>query len=352
MPTKPLDLLLDAIIEPSAAARAKATVRQANLTKPPGSLGALESIGIQLSAIADTCPPPIPTPATVAVFAGDHGVCAQGITPWPQEITVAMVSNMAAGGAAINVLARQVGATVVLTDVGVQGDYPPADAIINRNVARGTNDLSVESAMTKEQAIEALLIGASTAEDAVSAGSRVLLTGEMGIGNTTASAALIAVFTGADVAAVTGRGAGADDDALARKIQVIQTALNLHQPSAANPVETLSAVGGFEQAALAGFILGAAKNRVPVILDGVIASAAACVAVALAPAAKGYLIAGHAGAEPGIAEALRHLGLAPLVDLGLRLGEGTGAALALPMVQAAARIMAEMATFADAGIEH
>ena len=338
------------IAAPSQRAVAAAEARQASLTKPAGSLGLLERIGIQLAGIARVCPPPVPERAVVGVFAGDHGVCAQGVTPWPQEVTVAMLLNMAAGGAAINVLAAQAGAEVVVTDVGVKLDYPPTDGVRGRNVVRGTRDLSVEPAMTRDEAVAALAVGIATANEAVDGGAQVLLTGEMGIGNTTASSALIAAVTGAGVAAVTGRGTGIDNETLARKIAVIERALALHRPDPSDPVGVLAAVGGLEQAAIAGFILGAAARRVPVILDGVIACASACVAVALAPEARGYLIAGHAGAEPGITEALSWLGLDALVDLGLRLGEGSGAALALPMVQASARILRDMATFDDANI--
>lgn len=341
---------IEAIEPVSAEALAEAEARQAILTKPAGSLGLLERVGVRLAAIAGQCPPPVPEPGVVGVFAGDHGVCAQGVSPWPQEVTVSMLVNMTAGGAAINVLSRQAGVDVLLTDVGVLLDYPANDLVRDRKVARGTHDLSVEPAMDRDEAVRAIAVGIEAADEAVAGGARVLLTGEMGIGNTTASSALIAVFTGADVATVTGRGAGVDSAALGHKIAVIERALALHRPDRGDPVGVLASVGGLEQGAIAGFILGAARHRVPVILDGVIACASACVAVALAPEVGGYLIAGHAGTEPGITEALRHLGLDALVDLGLRLGEGTGAVLALPMVQASARILGEMATFEDAGI--
>lgn len=339
-------------IEPvSVDALAEAEARQARLTKPAGSLGLLERVGIRLAGIAGQCPPPVPVDGVVGVFAGDHGVCAQGVTPWPQDVTVSMLLNMVAGGAAINVFSRQMGVSVMLTDVGVLADYPATDGVRARKVARGTRDLSIEPAMTRDEALQALLVGIEAADEAVAGGAKVLLTGEMGIGNTTPSSALIAVFTGAEPATVTGSGAGVDSEALARKVAVIARALALHAPDAADPVGALAAVGGLEQAAIAGFILGAARHRVPVILDGVIACASACVAVALAPEVRGYLIAGHAGTEPGITEALRHLELEALVDLGLRLGEGTGAVLALPMVQASANILREMATFEEVGID-
>ena len=327
-----------------------AEARQTELTKPPGSLGLLEKVGNRLAAMAGQCPPPIPTPAVIGLFAGDHGVVAQGVTPWPQEVTASMLVNIAGGGAAINVLAEQVGATLLVTDVGVATDYPEHPAIRDRKVARGTRDFSVEAAMTRDEARAAIEVGIEAAQEAIKAGARCLITGDMGIGNTTPASALIAVFTGAPVALVTGRGAGADDDMHSHKSLVIERALTLHQPDAADPLGALAAIGGLEHAALAGFILAGAAHRIPVILDGVIACSAGCVAVGFAPNVRDYLISGHAGVEPGIGAAVKHLGLQPLVGLGLRLGEGSGAALALPMVQASARILVDMATFADAGI--
>ncbi len=346
-----LDDTVAAVQPVSASARAAAEQRQTELTKPPGSLGLLEHVGSRLAAMAGQCPPPVPTPAVIGLFAGDHGVVDQGVTSWPREVTASMLVNIAAGGAAINVLASQVGASLLVTDVGVATDYPAHASIRSRRVARGTRDLSVEAAMTRDEARAAVEVGIDAARDAIAAGARCLLTGDMGIGNTTPSSALITVFTGAPVALITGRGAGADDDMHARKSLVIEAALTLHRPDAADPLGALAAVGGLEHAALAGFILAGAAHRVPVILDGVIACSAACVAVGLAPDVRDYLLSGHAGVEPGIGAAVKHLGLHPLVDLGLRLGEGSGAALALPMVQASARILAEMATFADASIE-
>ncbi len=350
----PLPLLerTAAAVQPASAMMlAEAEQRQAQLTKPPGSLGLLEQVGDRLCAMAGQCPPPIPEPAVIGVFAGDHGVVAQGVTPWPQEVTVAMLMNMANGGAAINVLASQVGATLLLTDVGVATAYPEHPGIRNRNVAQGTRDLCVEAAMTRDEARAAVEVGIDAAREAIDGGARCLLTGDMGIGNTTPASALISIFTGAPVALVTGRGAGADDDMHSHKSLVIEGALALHKPEAADPLGTLAAVGGLEHAALAGFILAGAAHRVPVIIDGVIACSAACVAAGLAPDVRDYLVSGHAGVEPGIAAAVKHLGLHPMVDLGLRLGEGSGAALALPMVQASARILGGMATFADVGIE-
>ena len=337
-------------------ALAAAADRQRRLTKPVGSLGVLEDIGIQLAGLAGECPPPVPKPAAVAIFAADHGVHAQGVTPWPQEVTAQMVANFLSGGAVVNAFARQSGADVRVIDVGVSGPLPVEEParqtgdLISRKVRPGTVDMTIGAAMTRDEAEAALEAGIETATELVDAGYRCLLTGDMGIGNTTASAALIAAFTGRDPAAVTGRGTGVDDAMLARKINVVRRALLLHRPDPGDPIGTLAAVGGLEHAALAGFVLGAAAARVPVILDGVIAGSAALVAAGLSPTALGACIAGHRSAEPGHAAALDHLNLPPLVDLQLRLGEGTGALLALPLVQSAARILAEVATFDSAGV--
>lgn len=332
------------------AAMAAARERQARLTKPPGALGMLEELSVQLAGLAGVCPPPVPAPAAVAVFAGDHGVYAQGVTPWPQEVTLQMVGNFLAGGAAVNAFAGQVGVAVVVIDVGVAGTLDAARGLLIRKVVAGTRDMTAEAAMTSEEAVRAIEVGIEVAQELVAAGHGCLLTGDMGIANTTASAALIAAFTGRDPAEVTGRGTGIDDDTLARKTAVVRAALALHAPDPADPVSVLAAVGGLEHAALAGFVLGAAAARIPVVLDGVTAGAAALAAAALAPACLAACVAGHLSAEPGHTVALAALGLRPLVDLGLRLGEGTGAVLALPLLQASAAALAQMATFDSAGV--
>lgn len=339
---------LDAIRPADAAALTEARARQDRLTKPPGALGVLEDVSIRLAGLAGACPPPVPEPAAVAVFAGDHGVHAQGVTPWPQEVTAQMVGNFLAGGAAVNAFARQVGATVVVVDVGVAAPLP--EGVVARNVRAGTRDMTQGAALTRSEAVEAIEVGIAVAQDLVADGHRVLLTGDMGIANTTASAALVCAFTGADPADATGRGTGIDDATLVRKTDVVRQSLALHAPDPTDPVGVVAAFGGLEHAALAGFLLGAAAARVPVVLDGVIAGSAALVAHALAPDVLDACVAGHRSAEPGHALALDHLGLRPLVDLELRLGEGTGALLALPLVQAAARALGEMATFDSAGV--
>jgi nicotinate-nucleotide--dimethylbenzimidazole phosphoribosyltransferase len=339
-----------------SAAEATAVEHHDRLTKPRGALGRVESLGVHLAAIAGEDPPPIPAPAAVAVFAGDHGVVARGVTPWPREVTAQMVANFVAGGAAINVLARQVGARVTVVDIGVATDLDAmglvgAPGLLRRNVRRGTADLVAGAAMTRAEATAALDVGASVAVDLVAAGARALVTGEMGIGNTTPSAVLIAAITGRSAAMVTGRGAGIDDDTLAIKVTAVEAALARIGPVAAtDPVGLVAEVGGLEIAALAGFIVGAASHRVPVVVDGVIALAALLVARQLCPRAADYAIAGHRSTEPGASVALAHLGLEPLLDLGLRLGEGSGACLALPVIEAAARILGEMATFDGAGV--
>ncbi|WP_257134227.1 nicotinate-nucleotide--dimethylbenzimidazole phosphoribosyltransferase [Streptomyces sp. st140] len=350
---EPHDLLQETIsaIRPlDAKALGEAWERQKRMTKPAGALGMLEIISAQLSGLSRMCPPPIPEPAAVAIFAGDHGVHAQGVTAWPQEVTAQMVANFLGGGAVCNAFAAQVGAEVCVVDVGVATDLPATPGLLPRKVRPGTADFTTGPALTREEVLAAIEVGIETARDLVAAGNKALLTGEMGIANTTASAALICVYTGIDAAEVTGRGTGINDEMHARKVDVVRRALDLHQPDPADPIGVLAAVGGLEHAAMAGFLLGGASLRTPVILDGVSAGAAALVARAIAPEALAACIAGHRSAEPGHVAALNKLGLRPLVDLDLRLGEGTGALLALPIVQSAARAMHEVATFDSAGV--
>ncbi|MFF8503485.1 nicotinate-nucleotide--dimethylbenzimidazole phosphoribosyltransferase [Streptomyces anulatus] len=350
---EPHDLLQETIsaIRPlDAKALGEAWERQKRMTKPAGALGMLEIISAQLSGLSRMCPPPIPEPAAVAIFAGDHGVHAQGVTAWPQEVTAQMVANFLGGGAVCNAFAAQVGAEVCVVDVGVATDLPATPGLLPRKVRPGTADFTTGPALAREEVLAAIEVGIETARDLVAAGNKALLTGEMGIANTTASAALICVYTGIDASEVTGRGTGINDEMHARKVDVVRRALDLHQPDPTDPIGVLAAVGGLEHAAMAGFLLGGASLRTPVILDGVSAGAAALVARAIAPEALAACIAGHRSAEPGHVAALNKLGLRPLVDLDLRLGEGTGALLALPIVQSAARAMHEVATFDSAGV--
>ncbi|WP_200215069.1 nicotinate-nucleotide--dimethylbenzimidazole phosphoribosyltransferase [Micromonospora coerulea] len=347
------------------SAMAAARELHGRLTKPAGSLGALEPLSVRLAGLAGGCPPPLPEPAAVAIFAGDHGVHAQGVTPWPQEVTAQMIGNFLAGGAVVNAFARQAGASVTVVDVGVATPLPvdpaataaPGDTtaptgprLVAANVRPGTRDMTVTAALTRDEARAAVETGIRIADELIDAGAGILLTGDMGIGNTTPAAALIAAFTGVDPAQVTGRGTGVDDETYRRKVDVVRAALDRHAPDPADPLGVLAAVGGLEHAALAGLILGAAARRVPVLLDGVIAVSAALAAAAFAPDAVGAMVAGHRSAEPGATAALRHLNLDPLIDLGLRLGEGTGALLALPVVTGAVRVLHEVATFDSAGV--
>jgi nicotinate-nucleotide--dimethylbenzimidazole phosphoribosyltransferase len=331
-------------------AAAAALARHDQLTKPQGSLGALEDLGVRLAGMAGESPPPVPGRPVLIVAAGDHGVLARGVSPWPAEVTVAMVDALCRGTAAANALARVVGADVTVLDVGVAGALPRHPRLRARNIRPGTADLSEGPAMTRDEASRAVLAGAHLVDELAGAGADLLLTGDMGIGNTTAAACLIGAFTGRPAEDVTGRGTGIDDATFDRKRRVVAEALALHAPVPADPLGALACVGGMEHAALAGVILGAAEARLPVVIDGVSACAAALVAAALAPGATGYMVAGHRSVEPGAAVALRHLGLTPLLDLQMRLGEGTGALLAVPIVRSAAAALAQMQTFEEAGL--
>jgi nicotinate-nucleotide--dimethylbenzimidazole phosphoribosyltransferase len=349
MSSSALDTALAALTPVDEVAGRAARARHDRLTKPPGSLGRLEAVGVQLAAIAGRCPPPVPANPAVAVFAADHGVVASGVTPWPQAVTAQMVHNFLAGGAAINAIARQVGATVHVVDVGVAADLDDLDKVDHRKVRAGTSDLALGPAMTLAEARAACDVGAEVAAELVERGHDLLATGDMGIGNTTASAGIVAAFTGRPPATVTGRGTGIDDAMLARKAEIV-TAAVARVEGAHDPVAVVADIGGLEIAALAGFVIGGAAAGVPVVVDGVIALAALLVAEAMAPGVRDCSLAGHRSTEPGATAALEHLGLVPLLELALRLGEGTGACLAIPVVQSAARVLSEMATFDEAAV--
>lgn len=318
-------------------------------TKPRRSLGRLEDIACQIAAIHRTLEPPLPHKAIV-VMGADHGVVAEGVSAYPQEVTAQMLLNFARGGAAINVLAHQAGARVVVADLGVATPLPPDLGIRAERIAAGTRNMTREPAMTRDEAVRALEAGIRIAVELVADGITLIGIGEMGIGNTTASSALTAAFTGAPADEVTGRGTGIDDEALRHKVEVIRRALALHRPDPADALGTLAQLGGFEIAGLCGVVLGAAAAHVPVVMDGFIASTAALCATRIASDAAGYLIASHRSVEAGHRLVLAALGTRPLLDLDMRLGEGTGAALAMNLVEASLRVLREMATFASAGV--
>jgi nicotinate-nucleotide--dimethylbenzimidazole phosphoribosyltransferase len=334
-------------IDAATAARA----RNDELVKPPGSLGRLEEVGAWLASVYGSCPPPVPGRPAAVVCAGDHGVLAQGVSAWPKEVTALMVGEFCAERAAVNALGRAVGATVTVVDVGVASDVPAHPRLKRLRVRDGTADLHDGPAMTKQEAARAVLYGAEVVAELVGdAGVDLLLTGDMGIGNTTPAACLVAAFTGRPAAEVTGPGAGADAGGVRRKAAVVGRALERHAPDPQDGLGTLAALGGLEHAAIVGLILGGAARRVPVILDGVSTVAAALVARAICPLAIGYVIAGHRSTEPAATLALDALGLEPVLDLRMRLGEATGALLAVPIVRASAVALSAMATFEEAGI--
>jgi nicotinate-nucleotide--dimethylbenzimidazole phosphoribosyltransferase len=335
---------------PDEGAANAAWERHLTLSKPPESLGRLEELGARLSGMAGEVPPPVPEDPAVVICAGDHGVLARGVSPWPKEITVAMVKNFCAGGAAANVLARTVGARVSVLDVGVAAGLERHPLLRSAKKRAGTDDLSRKPAMSREDTARAVMSGAGIVEELIETGADLLVTGDMGIANTTPAAALISAFTGRPPEAVTGRGTGIDDETFALKTGVVEEALRLHEPDISDPLGALAALGGLEHAAIVGLVLMGAVYGLPVVLDGVVSNSAALVAHALAPDCVGYLVAGHLSIEPGAMVALECLGLKPILSLGMRLGEGTGGLLAVPIVQAAARVLKEMATMEEVGI--
>ena len=330
-------------------AMAQARARQNQLTKPQGSLGRLEELSIQLAGIQGKPRPQIRHKA-INTMAGDHGAVAEEVSLYPQEVTAQMVYNFLRGGAGINVIAHQVGARVIVVDMGVATELEPDARLLSRKVALGTQNMSLGPAMTSEQAVKAIETGIEIVTAEVAKGLDILATGDMGIGNTTPSSAICAVMTGKPVAEVTGKGTGIGDKQLRHKMEVIDKALALNRPDPRQPLDVLAKVGGFEIGGLAGVMLAAAAYRIPVVVDGFISGAAALIATALSPRLKGFLIAGHVSAEAGHRLLLNHLGLKPLLDLDMRLGEGTGATLGIFLAETAARILSEMSTFAEAGV--
>lgn len=319
------------------------------LTKPLGSLGRMEEIAARLVAIREE---EFPDCSNKAIFtlAADHGVTEEGVSAYPKAVTRQMVLNFLAGGAAINVLCRQFRIEVVVVDIGVDADTDDLAGLVQSKIRRGTNNMATGPAMSRAEAFRAVQAGIALAASAHRDGKQLVGTGEMGIGNTTAASALAAVLCGRSVAEVTGKGTGLDDAAVRRKVGVIERSIRLNQPDASDPIDVLSKIGGLEIAGLAGLALGAAARRTPVIVDGFISTAAAAVAFAIEPRVKGFLFAAHRSAEPGHDALLKFLGLEPILHLNMRLGEGTGAALAMPIVEASAKLLREMATFSSAGV--
>jgi nicotinate-nucleotide--dimethylbenzimidazole phosphoribosyltransferase len=330
-------------------AMAEARRRQDNLTKPQGSLGQLESLSIQVAGIKGN-PMPRIFHKVIFTLTGDHGITQEGVSAYPSEVTPQMVYNFLRGGAGINVLARHVGARVVVADLGVASVLERHPDLKDKKVAMGTQNMAKGPAMSREEAIHSIEAGIELMEEELPRGIDIVGTGDMGIGNTTPSSAITAILTGADVMAVTGKGTGLGDEGLKRKVNIIQKALDVNRPDPKDPIDVLSKVGGFEIGGIVGVILAGAKNRIPVVIDGFISGAAALIATSLSPQVKPYLIASHQSAEKGHKVLLEYLGLKPLLNLGLCLGEGTGAALGIFLVEASLKILNEMSTFAEAGV--
>ena len=329
--------------------RARAVTRLNSLTKPLGSLGRLEEIAARLVAIREQERPRFAKKA-IFTLAADHGVTDEGVSAYPKAVTQQMVLNFLAGGAAINVLARHGGIDVVVVDIGVDGDLSGTSGLVSRKVARGSRNMAREAAMSEVELNAALRVGVDLVAWAEKQGHTLIGTGEMGIGNTTAASAITSVLTGRPVAQVTGRGTGLDEPGLKRKIEVIERALAVNLPKASDPLDVLQKVGGLEIAGLTGLIIGAASRRIPVVMDGFISTSAAAIACALEPKVRQFLFAGHRSSEPGHAALLEFIGETPLLELQMRLGEGTGAALAMTLIEAAAKVFDEMATFSSAGV--
>jgi nicotinate-nucleotide--dimethylbenzimidazole phosphoribosyltransferase len=336
-------------IEPVDVSRSNAVQAQLdNLTKPQGSLGRLEELAKKYCLITGKDKPVIRN-KIIFTFAGDHGVTEEGVSAFPKEVTPQMVLNFIRGGAGVNVLARHVGVRVIVVDMGVDYDFEPMEGLEIRKIGRGTRNMTKGPAMTRNEAERAVLAGIELVEK-YKDGLDLLGTGDMGIGNTTPSSAIVSVITGADPETVTGRGTGIDDHALRHKIAIIKKAISVNDPNPKDAFDVLARVGGYEIAGIAGLVLGAARYRIPVVIDGFISTAGALIAAEMNPLVKDYLIAAHQSVEIGHRKMLEHLEQVPLLDLNLRLGEGTGAALGMSLVEAGVKILGEMATFADAGV--
>jgi len=347
-----LEKTLGEIRPVEAALERAARARLEGLTKPPGSLGRLEDIAARYCLITGEVQQPVLGRKKIFTFAGDHGVADEGVSAYPKAVTAQMVRNMLAGGAAICVLARHVGAEVCVVDIGVDDPLENAPGLIRRKIRRGTANIAKGPALTRAEAVRAVEVGIELAQAAAAEGVQLIGTGDMGIANTTPSAALFAALLRCPVERITGRGTGIDDATLARKVRVIKQALKINRAQLSSPLEALAALGGLEIAGIGGLILGAASRRVPAVVDGFISSAGALVACRMHPPVRDYLFFSHRSQEAGHAAVLRHLETEPLLDLGLRLGEGTGAALAMPIIEAAVKIYNQMATFRSAGVSN
>jgi nicotinate-nucleotide--dimethylbenzimidazole phosphoribosyltransferase len=342
-----LDRAIARIAAPDSAVRQQAAARQLRLTKPTGALGRLEDVSVWAAGVQGRCPPHPFTRVRVVLLAADHGVAAAGVSAYPAEVTAQMVANFLRGGAAVNVLAHHSAATVRVVDVGVAVDVPGTDQ--SAKVRRGSGRIDIEDALTDAESTRALAIGLQIADAEADAGTDLVIPGDMGIGSTTACAAVVAGVLGIEAATVVGRGTGVDDDGLRRKVDAVDNALRRAGAKLA-PLDALRMLGGPDIAAMTGLLIGCAARRTPVLLDGVVSATAALVAAELAPGAKAWWLASHRSTEPAQQAAFAHMGFEPLLDLGLRLGEGTGALVALPLVQAAIATLAEMATFGEAGV--
>jgi len=344
-----LDTILKEIKPLDSSAMAAAQSRQNSLTKPHGSLGRLEELSIQIAGIKGTTSPKLEH-KSIIVMAADHGVAAETVSLYPQEVTRQMVLNFLKGGAAINALAGQIGARVIVVDMGVKGGFQPLPGLLCKMIDFGTQNMTQGPAMTRQQAIDTIEAGIQTVEAEMAKRLDIIGTGDMGIGNTTASSAIFAAISGKQPKKITGRGTGIGDRQLTHKIKVIERALSINKPNPKDPLDVLAKVGGFEIGGLVGVMLAGAAYRMPVVIDGFISGAAALIAVGLSPQSKDYLLAAHLSAEAGHEQLLGFLGLKPLLDLNMRLGEGTGAVIGMFLAEAAARTISQMATFSQAGV--
>ncbi len=346
---KILESTVERILPVNGEVMEKTQERLDSLTKPVGSLGVMEYIAKKIAGITNEVKPGLPEKASI-LMAGDHGVVQEGVSAYPQEVTPQMVMNFINGGAAMSVLTKHVGSELIIVDIGVASDLPEMPFLHKKKVAYGTSNMCKGPAMTREQAVEAIEVGIEVAEDCIKKGKGLISIGEMGIGNTTPSTAIISLYAGKPVEEVVGRGTGVDDGRLKIKIEAINRAIELNQPEVKDPIDVLSKVGGLEIAGMAGIILGASANRVPVVIDGFISGAAAVIATAINPEIKNYLLASHLSEEPGHKAMLDYLDISPMLYMNMRLGEGTGAALATTIIDASLKILNEMSTFAEAGV--